>query len=96
MLRLIPEQMQTLTFIMLGFAGQGNVYVLRERSRLWHSRPAPIMIVASCCDLMLMACFAVFGIFMAPLPIWIIGMLAVFTLAMDTIKLSVFARVRID
>jgi H+-transporting ATPase len=99
-LKLMPEQMQTLTFIMLGFAGQGNVYVLRERSRLWHSRPAPIMILASCCDLILMACLAVFGIFMAALPIWIIGMLVattlIFTLAMDTIKLSVFARVRID
>jgi H+-transporting ATPase len=99
-LKLMPEQMQTLTFIMLGFAGQGNVYVLRERSRLWHSRPAAIMILASCCDLVLMACLAVFGIFMAALPIWIIGMLIattlIFTLAMDTIKLSVFARVRVD
>jgi H+-transporting ATPase len=100
LLRLTPEQMQTLTFVMLGFAGQGNVYVLRERSRLWHSRPAPIMIVASCCDLVLMACLAAFGILMAPLPIWIIGMLVAttlaFTLVMDTIKLNVFARLRID
>ncbi len=100
LLRLNPEQMQTLTFVMLGFAGQGNVYVLRERGRLWRSRPASIMILASCCDLLLMACLATFGIFMAPLPIWIIGILIgttlIFTLAMDTIKLNVFARVRID
>lgn len=99
-LRLIPDQMQTLTFVMLGFAGQGNVYVLRERGRLWRSRPAPIMIGASCCDLMLMGCLAAFGIFMAPLPLWIIAMLAgttvIFTLAMDTIKLGVLARLRID
>jgi hypothetical protein len=33
-LQLSPEQMQTLTFVMLGFAGQGNVYVLRERGPL--------------------------------------------------------------
>ena len=39
--------MQTLTFVMLGFAGQGNVYVLRERGRFWSSRPAPIMVLAS-------------------------------------------------
>ncbi|HEX8827301.1 MAG TPA: HAD-IC family P-type ATPase, partial [Xanthobacteraceae bacterium] len=99
-LRLSPLEMQTLTFIMLGFAGQGNVYVLRERGRLWHSRPAPIMASASLCDVILMGCFAAYGIVMAPLPLWIIGMLVgttlVFTLAMDSIKVAVFARLRID
>jgi H+-transporting ATPase len=99
-LGLTPEQMQTLTFVMLGFAGQGNVYVLRERGRLWHSRPAPIMAVASLCDVTLMGCFAAFGILMSPLPLWIIGMLLattlVFTLTMDSIKLAVLARLRID
>ena len=98
---LSPDQMQTLTFVKLGFAGQENVYVLRERGRLWNSRPAPIMVLASACDVTLMGCLAAFGIFMSPLPIWIIGMLVyattpVFTLAMDTIKLAVFARLRID
>jgi hypothetical protein len=62
--------------------------------------PAPIVILASCCDVALMACLASYGIFVAQLPIWIIGMLVattlIFTLAMDTIKLSVFASVRID
>jgi H+-transporting ATPase len=99
-LKLDPEQMQTLTFVMLGFAGQGNLYVLRERGRLWHSRPAPVMALASLCDVTLMGCFAAFGILMTPLPPWIIGMLVgtslVFTLAMDSIKLAVFARLRID
>jgi H+-transporting ATPase len=95
-----PEQMQTLTFVMLGFAGQGNLYVLRERGRFWRSRPAPIMVAASLCDITVMGCFAAFGILMTPLPLWIIGMLIgttlVFTLAMDSIKLAVFARLRID
>jgi H+-transporting ATPase len=99
-LRLSPQEMQTLTFVMLGFAGQGNVYVLRERGRLWRSRPAPIMAFASLCDVTLMAYFAAFGILMTPLPLWIIGMLIgttlVFTLAMDWIKLAVFSRLRID
>ena len=57
MLDLSPQQMQTLTFVMLGFAGQGNLYVLRERGRLWHSRPAPVMALASLCDVTLMGCF---------------------------------------
>ena len=97
---LSPEQMQTLTFVMLAFAGQGNVYVLRERGRLWRSRPAPIMAFASACDVTVVGCLAAFGVLMSPLPLSIIALLAaatlVFSLAMDTIKLAVFARLRID
>jgi H+-transporting ATPase len=100
MLKLNPLQMQTLTFVMLGFAGQGNVYVLRERGHLWNSRPAAVMVLASTCDVVLMGCLAAFGVLMSPLPLWIIGMLIgtslVFTLAMDSIKLAVFGRLRID
>lgn len=99
-LKLSPGQMQTLTFVMLGFAGQGNVYVLRERGRLWRSRPAPIMLLASATDVILMGCLAAFGALMSALPLWIIGALAatsvVFTLAMDSIKVAVFAHLRID
>ncbi len=99
-LGLTPDQMQTLTFVMLGFAGQGNVYVLRERGRLWHSRPAPIMALASACDVILMGSLAAGGVLMSALPLWVVGLLVattlVFTLAMDSIKLAVFARLRID
>jgi H+-transporting ATPase len=99
-MRLSPDQMQTLTFTMLVFAGQGNIYVLRERGRLWHSRPAPIMLIASLCDVVLIASLAAGGILMSPLPISVIALLVaatlVFTLAMDSIKLAVLARLRID
>ncbi len=99
-LALTPDQMQTLTYVMLAFAGQGNVYVLREHGRLWHSRPAPVMMLASTCDVILVGCLAAFGILMTQLPIPIIlylaGATVVFTLAMDSIKLVVFARLRID
>jgi H+-transporting ATPase len=100
LLELSPSQLQTLTFAMLVFANQGNVYVLRERGRLWHSRPAPIMLVASACDVILVACLAAGGLLMSPLPISLILLLLIatvgFTLAMDAIKLAVFARIRID
>jgi H+-transporting ATPase len=99
-MRLSPGQMQTLTFTMLVFAGQGNIYVLRERGRLWRSRPAPVMLLASLCDLVLVASLAAGGVLMSPLPIKVIAFLfvttLVFTLAMDSIKLAVFARIRID
>ena len=99
-LRLNPGEMQTLTFTMLAFAGQGNVYVLREHGHLWSSRPAPIMLLASFCDVALVASLAAGGVFMNPLPPSVIAALAattvVFTLAMDFIKLAVYARVQVD
>ena len=99
-LRLSPGEMQTLTFTMLVFAGQGNVYVLRTRDRFWRSRPAPVMLLASVCDLLVVASLAAGGILMSPLPIWIVASLVattvLFTLAMDSIKLAVFAHLRID
>ena len=99
-LGLTPGQLQTLTFITLGFAGQGNLYVLREHGRLWSSRPAPILVFASLCDVTVMGSLAATGVFMSAIPLWIIGVLLgttlVFTLAMDSIKLAVFARLRVD
>ena len=89
--------MQTLTFTMLVFAGQGNVYVLRTHGRFWRSRPAPIMLLASFTDLL----WSLFRRWRpADEPARVIALLVattlVFTLAMDSIKLSVFARLRID
>jgi H+-transporting ATPase len=99
-LRLSPGEMQTLTYAMLVFGGQGNVYVLRTHLRVWRSRPAPIMLLASLCDVLLVASLAAGGVLMSPLSITVIGLLAattiVFTVAMDSIKLAVFARLRID
>ncbi len=99
-LRFSPDRMQTLTFVMLVFAGQGNVFVLRERGRLWDSRPAPVMLLASAADVTIVACLAASGILMSPLPPLVIaGLLLVtcgFALGMDSVKLATFARFRID
>jgi H+-transporting ATPase len=99
-LRLNPGEMQTMTFTMLAFAGQGNIYVLREHSHLWSSRPAPIMLLASVCDFALVASLAAGGFLMSPLALSVIAGLAAttlaFTLAMDFIKLAVFAHVQVD
>jgi len=100
LLRLSPDQMQTLTFIMLVFAGQANVFVLRERGRLWNSRPAPVMLLASAADVTIVGCLAASGVLMSPLsPSVITGLLlitCVFALSMDSVKLATFARFQID
>jgi H+-transporting ATPase len=93
-----PGQIQTLTFTMLVFAGQANVYVLRERGPFWSSRPAAIMLLASALDLAVVTSLAVGGVLMTPLPPAILGLLfaATLALALDGIKRIVFARLVID
>ena len=54
-LRLSPGEMQTLTFMMLVFAGAGKRLCAAEHGRLWRSRPAPIMLLASLCDVLVVA-----------------------------------------
>ena len=99
-LKFSPEEMQTLTFVMLVFAGQGNVYVLRARGPFWRSRPAPIMLVASFCDVAIVASLAAAGVLMSALPSGILCALAaatvLFTFGMDAIKRATFARLRVD
>ena len=99
-LRFTPDRMQTLTFVMLVFAGQANVFVLRERGRLWDSRPAPVMLLASAADVAVVGCLAASGVLMSPLPLPVIAILllvtCVFALTMDSVKLATFAQFRID
>jgi H+-transporting ATPase len=97
---LSASQMQTLTFLTLILAGQANTYAMRERGRLWNSRPARVMIMASLADITLVTSLAVAGLMMAPLPAAIVAGLfvttAAFALGLDTIKVSVFRHVQID
>jgi H+-transporting ATPase len=99
-LGLAPGQMRTLTFLTLILAGQANTYVLRERSRLWRSRPAAAMLLATAADLAIVTSFAAAGLLMAPLSPALIGTLfaatAGFALAHDAVKRLVFAHLRID
>jgi len=100
LLALDPGEMQTLTFLMLLLAGQMNTYVLRERGHFWTSRPAGVMVLASSAAVVIMTSLALGGVLMKPLPPAVVGTLFVTTLcfavALDTIKVAVFAWVRID
>jgi len=99
-LALSADEMRTLTFAMLVFAGQANVYVLREKGKLWSSRPAPIMLLASFADLALVAGLAVGGVLVSPLSPAVVGLLLAatlgFALTMDGLKRFVFSRLEID
>jgi H+-transporting ATPase len=85
---------------MLVFAGQANVYVLRERGPFWSSRPAAIMLLASALDLAVVTSLAVGGVLMTPLPPLVLGLVfaatIAFALVLDGIKRIVFAQLVID
>jgi H+-transporting ATPase len=100
LLRLNPGQMRTMTLVLLVFAGQATVYVLRERGHFWSSRPAAIMLVTSIADLTIIAGLAIGGLLMTPISPTILGGLLSATLtygiALDFVKVAVFDRLRID
>lgn len=95
-----PGQLQTLTFTMLVFAGQGMIYVLRERGPMWSSRPSLLMILFSFADIIAISAVAIFGFLTPSLPpSAILALLAgtvVFVLAMDQVKVIVFRHIQID
>lgn len=94
------RELQTLTFVMFVFAGQSLIYVLRERGRMWHSRPSAVMMFFSVLDVALVSCFAARGILMQPIPASTVAALfaatALFALVLDEIKVASFAHWQVD
>lgn len=90
MLALPIASLQTLSFLGLVFSGLANVFLVRERSYFWSSRPGKYLLIASGSDIVLISLFARFGVLMAPIPWSYIGVLLAFTVAyiilLDLIK----------
>lgn len=95
-LRLPLAQLQTLIFVMLVFTGQSNVYLVRERSHLWRSRPSRWLMLSTIMDVIVVSLLAVKGILMAAIPLRLVAALfllvCVFALAADAAKIRIFRR----
>ncbi len=94
-LRLAPDALPTLAFLALVFGNQAVMYVLRERRRLWASRPGGWVLASSAVDVGLASTLALSGIFMAPVS-WhvLVGVstaAVAFALLLDQIKRPVLA-----
>jgi H+-transporting ATPase len=91
--------LRTLAFIVIVFGNQAATYAIRERRRLWSSRPSFWLVVSSVADLLIAATLAFCGIFMTPLPIFVVvGTFAatiVFAFFVDAAKGPVFRRLGI-
>ncbi len=93
------KALRTLAFIGLVFGSQATIYAIRQRRRLWDSRPSLWLAVSSLADIGIASILAAGGIAMTPLPALVIaGTLAAaaaFAFVLDMVKVPVFARLGI-
>jgi H+-transporting ATPase len=94
LLHLDLDGLRTLTMVNLVFNGQAIYYVVRERRRIWSSKPSRIVLASSLVDVLLVPSLAMFGILMAPLSPWIVASLFAgatgFALLLDEVKVRLF------
>jgi H+-transporting ATPase len=93
-------ELQTLAFVTLVSGNQALLYVLRERRRLWNSKPGNWVLASSLVDIAFVSLLAMSGTLMEPLA-WSV-MVAVFAAAMgfgfvlDQIKLLVMPTFKVE
>jgi H+-transporting ATPase len=90
-------QLQTVVFLILVFGNQAGIYLLRSNGPLWSLAPSRWMAAASIGDVIIVCLLAAFGVLMAALPGFVVGMVllatVVFTLLLDLlIKRALFRR----
>jgi H+-transporting ATPase len=92
-------EIQTLAMIALVFGGEATLYSIRERRRLWSSRPGTWVVIASIGDILIISTVAVLGIAMHPLPIAVVACTLcaalLFAFLLDFVKVPVFRRLHI-
>jgi H+-transporting ATPase len=93
------ETLRTLAFVLIVFGNQATNYTNRERQRMGSCRPSRWLVGSSVVDLLIASTLAIWGIAMAPLPIFavggVLGAAAVFAFLLDFAKVPVFKRLRI-
>jgi H+-transporting ATPase len=98
-IRLDILSLRTLAVVTLVSSGQAVFYVVRERRRLWSSRPGKWLLVSSAIDLAFMNLLAANGVLMKPLPIAllaaVLGAAVIFAILLDTVKVLLFRRFQI-
>jgi H+-transporting ATPase len=97
-LKLDIKPLQTLAAITLVFSGQAVFYVVRDRRRIWSSRPSRWVFISSVSDVLVITCLATGGYLMAALPVSLIagvlGAALAFAFVLDLIKVVAFARLK--
>jgi len=92
--------LRTLSLVALVFSGEASLYAIRERRRIWSSKPSRLVIASTVGDVLGISAIAVAGIAMTAVPLSIVaGVLTaaiVFAFALDAVKVPTFYRLRIS
>jgi len=92
------DALRALAAVTLVFSGQAVLYSVRERERLWSSRPSTWLMACSVIDVLIIGTLAICGILMTALPATVVlGVLlaaAGFAFVLDTVKAAIFARLK--
>ena len=98
-LRLALGQLQTLSAVAIVYGCQAAIYAIRDRHRLWGSRPALALVVSSVADICIISTLALRGIAMPPLPFTTLACelaaALVFGLILNAVKIPIFSRLHI-
>ncbi len=99
-LQLPLANLQTLLFVMLVYSGQGTIYLVRERGQFWLSRPSKWMLIGTIVDILVVGVLATQGILMAPIHITLVlevfGVICLYLIALDLIKVPIFAKLHLN
>lgn len=98
-LGLRPAELQTLALVALVYGAQALLFVLRERGRLWSSRPGGWVVASSSADVAIVSTLALSGTLMAPLP-WrllalVLAAVVALALLLDQVKIAVLRAFRL-
>jgi H+-transporting ATPase len=94
------DALRTLCAVGIVFGSQATTYVIRVRQHLWGLRPSLILVLSSVADVLIISTLAIYGIAMAPLALWVVtctfAAAIAFGLALDVVKVPIFARLGIS
>ncbi len=99
-LGLDQARLQTLAAVTLSFNSQALFYVVRERRRLWSSRPSAWIIVSIIANIVIFTAMATRGLLMSAISPTVVAMVfaasIVFTFALDALKAGISSRLRMQ
>ncbi len=81
-LGLARPELRTLAAVTLAFVSQATFLVVRDRRRLWSSRPSGWVLVSIAANVLIIAALATRGVLMAAVPAWLVGLVLGASLAL--------------
>jgi H+-transporting ATPase len=93
------DGLRTLTFVLLVFGSQATLYAIRNRRKMWGTRPSLWLIVSSATDIVIALILAIGGIAMAPISAAVAACALVaaivFSVALNALKIPICRQLNI-